>query len=83
MRYASLKAGGYGSGVVEAANKVLAAHEAGRHALERRRRSKCPHPQSVDKVGSLRAGMAGNDWGCERQSGVECHRGLTAKIPIP
>ncbi len=83
MRYASLRASGYGSGVVEAANKVLVNQRMKRAGM----RWSVEGGQNVltlrALVGSLRVGMAGNDWGCERQSGIERHRGLTAEIPIP
>ena len=77
MRYASLKAGGYGSGVVREQGAGQPAHEAG--ALERRRRPERPHLQG--DVGPLRRRMAGNDRNgrCERQP--ERHRSLTAEIP--
>ncbi len=81
MRYASLKASGYGSGVVEAANKVLV------NQRMKRARWSVEGGQNVltlrALVRSLRVGMADNDRGCERQSGVQRHRGLTAEIPIP
>ena len=54
MRYANLKA--RGSGVVEAANKVLVNQ---RMKLERRRRSERPHLQGV--VGPFRHRVAGDD----------------------
>ncbi len=60
MRYASLNARGYaiGSGVVEAANKVLVNQRMKRAGMRWSMRSERPHFQSIDKIRPFRYSMA-------------------------
>ncbi len=60
MRYASLNARGYAVRRCRSCQQGSGqpAHEAGRHALEYRRRSERPHFQSIDKIRPFRFSMA-------------------------
>ena len=83
MRYASLKAKGCTLRRRRSRQQGAGqpAHEAGRHALERRRRPERPHLQGVADVRPLRRRVAGDDRNARRERQPECRRSLTAEIP--
>ncbi len=85
--YASLKAKGYvfrrRRGRQQGAGQPT--HEAGRHALEYRRRTERPHLQGVDDVRPFRCRVAGDNRNVrrKRKPDAERYRGLTVEILIP